>query len=161
MSTAAFASAVTGLTGLLAAAPALAGVTITDGPAPAALAAGDYLIVGHDGTLNPDGSLSELAATGTFTQQQARFDGTTAGSGKDETGDINCVATSETGDTADLPGRLARVQAILAACEDACTSAQTGTVVFDGTGTATVMTRQAPTGCAAILAFTITYSAPW
>jgi hypothetical protein len=160
MATAAFASAVTALTGLLAAAPALAAVTVTDGPAPAALAAGDYLIVGHDGTLNPDGSLSEFANTGTFAQDWSRFDAA-PGSGKDETGAINCVVTSETGDTSDLPGRLARVQAILAACEDACVSAQSGTVVFDGTGAAQVMTRQTPNGCAAVLAFTITYTAPW
>jgi hypothetical protein len=161
MSTAAFASAVTALAGLFTGAAPLAGVTVTNSPAPAAQAAGDYVIVGHDGTLNPDGTLSEFAGTGTFTQQQARFDGALAGSGKDETGAINCVATSETGDTADLPGRLARVQVLLAACEDACVNVQSGTVVFDGTGTAQVMTRQTGAGCAAILAFTISYSAPW
>jgi hypothetical protein len=152
-----FGDAMTALTTALTAAPALAGVTIT-GDAATAAADPDFLIIGHDGTLETDGSLSGITEAGNFT---AEFITTGNPAGQQETGNIGVVAVSQTGDTTDLPARITRVEALYAACDDAVTDLKTGTIVFDGPGAGRIVTRQTGAGCAAILAFTISYSAPW
>jgi hypothetical protein len=145
------------LTTALAAAPALAGVTITGDVATAA-ADPDFLIIGHDGTLDPDGSLSGITEAGAF---DVEFITVGDPAGQLETGSVNITAVSQTGDTADLPARISRVQAIYAACDDAATDLTTGGIVFDGPGACRVITRQTGAGCAAVETFTIDYTAPW
>jgi hypothetical protein len=149
--------AMAALTTAFTAAPALAGVTIT-GNAVTGAADPDFLIVGHDGSLDSDGSLSGITGAGSF---DTEFITTGNPPGQLETGNVNITAVSQTGDSADLPARISRVQAILAACDDASTDLSTGGIVFDGPGAGQVITRQTGAGCAAIATFTITYTAPW
>jgi hypothetical protein len=152
-----FGDALAALTTALTGAPALAGVTISGDVATAA-ADPDFLIIGHDGTLGPDGTLATVTEAGNF---DAEF--ITAGNpaGQQETGNINITAVSQTGDTTDLGGRISRVETLYAACDDATTDLKTGGIVFDGPGSGRVVSRQTDAGCAAILAFTISYSSPW
>jgi hypothetical protein len=152
-----FGDALAALTTALTTAPALAGVTITGDVATAA-ADPDFLVIGHDGSLEADGSLSGITEAGSF---DAEF--ITAGNpaGQQETGNIGLVAVSQTGDTTDLPARISRVETLYAACDDATTDLKSGAIVFDGPGAGRVVTRQTGAGCAAILAFVITYTSPW
>jgi hypothetical protein len=149
--------AMAALTTAFTAAPALAGVTIT-GNSVTGAADPDFLIVGHDGSLEPDGSLSGITAAGDFTTE---FITTGNPPGQLETGNVNIVAVSQTGDTADLAARISRVQAILAACDDASIDLTVSGIVFDGPRAGRVVTRQTGAGCAAIATFTVGYTAPW
>lgn len=156
--TALFGDAMTALTAAFTASAALAGVTVTLGDAPSAAGDPEFVIVGHDGSLNPDGSLAEITESGSFTTEFV-YDGSPPG--QQETGRVNVVAVAQTGDASDLPARIARTQALLAACDTACTDLRSGVIVFDSAGVGRLFTRQAPAGCAAILAFAVTYSGPW
>ena len=155
VSTIRFSDAITALLAAYSAAAPLAGVTIADGPEPSALAAADFIIVGHDGTLGDDGALADITEAGSSTQEWMAFP-----SQRDETGAVSCVACSQTGDSNDLPGRRARAQALVAACEDAAI-AITGPIVFDGTVEVHFLSRQTPQGAAVIAAFTVGYAAPF
>ena len=68
---------------------------------------------------------------------------------------------SQTGDQGDLAGRMTRAQALLAACDDACTDLRTGDTVFDLAGNGRLLARQSAAGCAAIFSFDVTYSTNW
>jgi hypothetical protein len=149
--------AMAALTTALTAAPALAGVTITGDVATAA-ADPDFLVIGHDGTLDPDGSLSGITEAGNY---DVEFITIGSPAGQLETGSVNITAVSQTGDTADATGRISRAQAIYAACDDAVTDLTSGGIVFDGAGACRVVIRQTGSGCAAVETFTIDYSAPW
>lgn len=148
----------TALTAAFQSAPGLAGVTITQGSAPSAAGDPDFVIVGHDGSLDDEGALSGSAAAGSFTTE---FITEGSPAGQEETGTINVVAVSQTGDPTDLPGRVTRAQALVTACDGASTDLRSGGIVFDGLGTAQVITRQYPQGCAAMTVFTVTYTSPW
>jgi hypothetical protein len=150
--------AITAITAALTAAPALAGVTIVTGTAVTAAADPEFLVVGHDGSLDADGALAGTTAAGDFLTEFV-----TAGNpaGQQETGNVNVTAVSQTGDATDLPARISRVQAMLAACDDATTDLHTSAMVFDGPGGGQVVTRQISGGAAAIITFQITYTAPW
>jgi hypothetical protein len=157
VSTIRFSDAVTALLAALAASVPLAGVTIADGPNPTAAADPDFIIVGHDGSLDADGALSGITQAGTLTQAWLEFRAI-----KDETGHIHCVAVSQTGDSTDLPGRRARAQALVAACEDAALAAGVvGGLQFEGTEDAAIAYRQLGQGAAVIIPFTIGYSTQW
>jgi hypothetical protein len=157
MSTIRFSDAVTALLAALTAAVPLAGVTIADGPNPTAAADPDFIIVGHDGSLDADGALSGITQAGSLTQAWLEFPRT-----KDETGHIHCVAVSQTGDTTDLPGRRARAPALGAACEDAALAAGVVSgLQFEGTEDAAPAYRQVGQGTAVIIMFTIGYSTQW
>jgi len=138
-------------------AAALTGVTISGNVATAA-ADPDFLVIGHDGSLDSGGALSPITEAGNF---DAEFITTGSPAGQLETGNINVTAVSQTGDTADLPARISRVEALYAACDDASTDLAVSGIVFDGPGAGRVVTRQTDQGCAAICAFTVTYTAPW
>ena len=157
MSTIRFSDAVTALLAALAASVPLAGVTIADGPNPTAAADPDFIIVGHDGSLDADGALSGITQAGTLTQAWLEFRAV-----KDEAGHVNCVAVSQTGDSLDLAARRARAQALVAACEDAAMAAGiVSGLQFEGTEDAAIAYRQLGQGLAVIIPFTIGYTTQW
>lgn len=157
MSTFRFSDAVTTLLAAFTAAAPLSGVTVADGPNPTAAASTDFIIVGHDGTLDADGALSGITRGGTLTQAWLEFRAI-----KQETGHISCVAVSQSGDTSDIPGRRARAQALVEACEDAALAAGVVSgLQFEGTESAIVQYRQTGQGCAVLIPFTIGYSTQW
>jgi hypothetical protein len=146
------------LTTAFQAAAGLSGVTVTQGYTPTAAADPEFIIVGHDGSLEADGSLAEFATGGTFTstfieQGQPPL--------SQEDGTVNVVVVSQTGDQGAMAARITEAQRLLSACDDAITDLHSGDVVFDSVGTGRLLTRQTSQGCAAIIAFTITYSSPW
>jgi hypothetical protein len=155
VSTIRFSDAVTALLAAYSAAAPLAGVTIADGPEPSAMAAADFVIVGHDGTLDEEGGLAAVTEAGSAAQEWMAFPAQ-----RDESGAVNCVACSQTGDSNDLPARRARAQALVAACEDAAV-AITGNIVFDGTVEVHFLSRQTPQGVAVMAVFTVGYAAPF
>ena len=156
MSVTRWTDAVTTLLAAYQAAPALAGVPVYDGPPVTAAIDPDFLIVGHDATTAPDGGLAATALAGIYLQNWA--DLTT---GRDETGSVNCLIVSQTGDTTDLPGRRARVRVLLAAAEDAAATAGAPHLTFDGTTDGRFITRQSAAGVAVLCAYRVSYSAPW
>ena len=156
MSVTRFTDAITALLAAYTAAPALAGVPVYDGAQPTGAADTDFLIVGHDGTMAADGTLEATALAGTYLQQWA--DLTT---GQDERGSVNCLIVSQTGDTADMPGRRARVKVLLAAAEDAAAAASAAHLTFDGTTDGRFIYRQSAAGAVVMCAYRVSYSAPW
>jgi len=138
------------------AAPALAGVPVYDGAWITSAADLDFMVVGHDGTTAPDGSLQATALGGTYAQSWA--DSTT---GMDETGIIQCLIVSQTGDPADVAGRRTRAAALLAAAEDAALAARPSHLTFDGTADGRFVYRQAAAGVVVMIAYRVAYSAPW
>ncbi len=155
MSTIRFSGAITALVTAYTGAGPLAGVVIADGVSPTALAANDFIIIGHDGTLSERGALADVTEAGYCSQEWMAFPAQ-----RDETGAVHVVAVSQTGDSADLPGRRDRAQALLAACEDAAI-AITGAIEFDGTLEAHFLTRQDMEGCAVMAVFTVGYACPY
>ena len=156
MSTTRFTDAITALLAAYTAAPALAGIPVYDGAQPVAAADTDFLIVGHDATIGPDGNLEATALAGNYLQSWA--DSTT---GRDENGWIQCLIVSQTGAVGDLSGRRARVTVLLAAAEDAATAATPAHLTFDGTSDGRFINRQTAAGAAVMCAYRVTYSAPW
>jgi hypothetical protein len=156
MSTTRFADAVTALLAAYNAAAGLAGVPVYDGAQPSGAADTDFIIVGHDGTIAPDGTLEAAALAGTYAQQWS--DLTT---GRDETGSVNCLIVSQSGDASDIAGRRARVKVLLAACEDAAAQAVVTHLTFDGTTDGRFIYRQSAGGTVVMCACRVSYSAPW
>lgn len=150
--------AMTGLYNLFTASPALSGVTVTLGLSPTAAMDSEFVIVGHDGTLDADGSLQETSEAGTFTMSFV-----TQGLPplQEETGIVRVVAVSQTGDTGDLSGRITEAERLLAACTDAVANQKVSDIVFDTGTPGRLFTRQAGQGCVAMFAFSVGYSAPW
>ena len=156
MSTTRFTDAFTALLAAYQAASGLAGVPVYDSDVITSASDPDFIVVGHDGTMGPDGTLEATALAGTYLQDWS--DTTT---GKDERGSINCVAVSQTGDPADTAGRRARIKTLLAAAEDAAAAAAPSHLTFDGTTDGRFLTRQSTGGVAVICAYRVAYSAPW
>lgn len=156
MSTTRFGDAVTALLAAYTTAPALNGVPVYDGAQPTGAADPDFLIVGHDATMAADGTLEATALAGTYTQDWA--DSTT---GMEERGSINCLIVSQTGDTADIAGRRARVAVLLAAAENAALAAVVTHLTIDGTTDGRFLYRQSMGGAAVMCAYRVAYSAPW
>ena len=158
MPTTRFGDAVTALIAAYAASAGLTGVTVYDGDTVTARADQDFIIVGHDGSIDSTGALASIAPAGDVTQEWMSL----APPARDEKGQIRCVAASQTGEAADIPGRRARVQVLLDACEDAAIAAQdVAGIMFDGTTDATFIYRQNTQGCAVMCAFTVGYTSPW
>jgi hypothetical protein len=156
MSVTRWADAVTALLAAYTAAPALAGVPVYDGAQITAAADLDFIVVGHDGTTAPDGSLQATTTAGAYTQQWA--DSTT---GMDEYGTVQCLIVSQTGDPADTAGRRARAAVLLAAAEDAALNARPPHLTFDGTADGRWVYRQAAAGVVVMAVYRVAYSAPW
>jgi hypothetical protein len=156
MSTTRFADAVAALLAAYQAAAGLAGVPVYDGAQPTGAADPDFLIVGHDATMAADGTLQDTALAGTYLQDWS--DSTT---GREERGSINCLVVSRTGDTGDVAGRRTRAAVLLAAAEDAAAAAVVTHLTFDGTTDGRFITRQGQAGVAVLVAYRVSYSAPW
>jgi hypothetical protein len=156
VSTTRFADAVTALLAAYQGAPALSGVPVYDGAQPSGAADQDFIIVGHDGTIAADGTLEATALAGTYAQNWADFPGE-----RDETGSVNCLIVSQTGDAGDVAGRRARVRVLLAAAEDAAAAAVVSHLTFDGTTDGRWIYRQAAGGVVVMCAYRVSYSAPW
>lgn len=150
--------AMTGLYNLFTASSALSGITVTLGLTPTASQDSEFVIIGHDGTLDPDGSLQETSEAGTFTMT---FVTQAVPPLQEETGLIRVVAVSQTGDTGDLSGRITEAERLLAACTDALANQKVNDIIFDTATPGRLFTRQAGQGCVAMFAFSVGYSAPW
>ena len=156
MSTTRLTDAITALLAAYNAAAGLAGVPVYDGAAPSGAADTDFVIVGHDGTIAADGTLEATALAGIYLQNWA--DST---DGREETGSVNCLIVSQTGDAADLAGRRARVKVLLTAAEDAAAAAVVSHLTFDGTTDGRFIYRQSAGGAVVMCAYRVAYSAPW
>ena len=156
MSTIRFADALAGLLAAYQAAAAFSGIPVDSTVTPTALAAADFIIVGHDGSMDGDGVLQAAALAGTWTHDWA--DTTT---GQEERGSVNCLIACTSPDTTDVAGRLARAQALLASAEDAAGTAAVAHLTFDGTSDGRFVVRQGAAGLAVICAYRVAYSAPW
>lgn len=156
MSTIRFADALAALLAAYQAAPALAGIPVSSTVAPTAYAAADFIIVGHDASMDGDGFLQSAALAGTYTQNLAYMPNVT-----EERGTVNCLIACQSPDITDVAGRLARAQALAAACEDAADAASATQLTFDGTTDGRFITRQGANGLAVICAYRVAYSAPW
>jgi hypothetical protein len=151
-----FADAVTALLAAYTAAAGLSGVPVYDGAQPSGAADQDFIIVGHDGTIAADGTLEATALAGTYAQNWADFPGE-----RDETGSVNCLIVSQTGDVSDVSGRRARVKVLLGAAEDAAAAAVVSHLTFDGTTDGRWINHPAGGGIAVLCAYRVSYSAPW
>jgi hypothetical protein len=156
LSTARFTDAVTALLAAYAAAAPLAGIPVYDGASVSGASDPKFIIVGHDGTIAADGTLSPTAPAGNYVQAWA--DST---SGREENGWVNCVAVSQTGEAAGLADCRTGTDALLTAAEDAASGGGAAHLTFDGTSDGRFIYRQGPNGAAVICAYRVTYSAPW
>jgi hypothetical protein len=156
VSTTRFGDAVAALLAACQAAPALAGVPVSDGVQPSAMTAADFVIIGHDASMDADGVLQAAALTGTYQQDVAYFPDVS-----EEHGSVNVVVASQTPDTTAVAACRARVTALVAACEDAAGAASAPHLTFDGTTDGRFITRQGAGGLAVICAYRVAYSAPW
>ena len=155
-----FNDAVLALAAAYQAAPALEDVPVYDGVQATASADDDFIVVGHDGSLGADGTLAADALAGTFTQANLEF-GT-----RQETGYVNCLIVSQTGDAGDIPGRRQRASDLLSAAEDAAgangglQSGNAAGIMFDGTSDGRLINRLS-SGVAVLLAYRVSYSTEW
>ena len=156
MSTTRFADAMAALLAAYQAAPALAGVPVSDGVQPTAVSAADFVIVGHDASTDADGILQAAATAGTYQQDLAYFPNVS-----EERGSVNVLVASQSPDITGVAACRARVTALVAACEDAADTATAQDLTFDGTTDGRFITRQGAGGLAVICAFRVAYSAPW
>jgi hypothetical protein len=151
-----FADAVAALYAAYQAAPALAGVPVSNTVTPTAYAAADFVIIGHDASMDGDGILQPAALAGTYTQDLAYMPDVT-----EERGSINVIAVSQSPDITAVAATQARVTVLVAACEDAADAASAPHLKFDGTSDGRFITRQGANGLAVICAFRVGYSTPW
>lgn len=152
-----FTDAVAGLVAAYQAAPALAGVPVSDrmdytipDRAP------DFIIVGHDATTDSNGVLQANALAGTFLREWS--DTTT---GRDETGSVNCLIACQSADVGAVAACSARAAVLLGAAEAAAMAAAVSHLTFDGVTDGRFITRQGTAGLAVICAYRVAYSAPW
>lgn len=162
MSATRFNDATLALIAAYGAAPALVGVPVYDGPAAMTGTDPDFVIVGHSGILASDGTLAPDAPQGTFTQGDLVMPGV-----REETGFVNCVIVSQSGDVTDVPGRRQRASDLLAAAEDAAAAGggypqgRGAGLLFGGTASGQFTSRLSQGGSAVILAYRVAYSTGW
>lgn len=160
MSAARFNDAVTALAAAYTAAPALAGIPVYDGIQPQAVSDPVCVIVGHDGTLEADGTLVPDVLAGNFAQQWIET------GARQESGTVNCVVVCQSGDAAALGALRAQAAALLEALEDAA-DANGGfaggltDMTFDGTANGRWIYRQSLAGAAVMVAYRVAYSTEW
>lgn len=156
--------AVTYLIAAWQAAPALSGVPVYDGISPQTGSDPQFVIVGHDGTLEADGTLTPDALAGQFAQQWLEFD---QAQPRQETGQVQCLLTCQSGDPAALTdlriaagGLLADLEAAMLASGGEPVTGMNG-LTFDGTSGGRWVYRQSLSGAAVMTGFTVTYSTAW
>jgi hypothetical protein len=160
VSTTRFNDAALALAGAYQAAAALSGVPVYDSVRAMTGTDPDFILVGHDGTLQADGTLNPDAVAGTFTQVNLEMPGV-----RQETGYVNCVIVSQTGE-GDVAGRRQRASDLLDAAEDAAAAgggypAAAPGVMLDGTSDGRFITRLSLGGIAVLLAYRVSYSTEW
>lgn len=156
-----FSDAAAALLAVYQAAPALSGVTVFDGLQDTTGSDPDFVIVGHDGTLENDGTLSPDALAGTYAQSNLEMPGI-----RQETGYVNCVLVCQSGASADTAGRRQRAAVLLGALEDAAAAtggypASAPGILFDGTSDGRWIYRQSTGGVAVLVGFRVSYSTGW
>jgi len=141
-------------------APGLSGVPAYDTVQAVSFTDPDFVVIGHDGSLAADGTLSSSPVGGSFTQQDV-VEGM-----RQETGYVNCVVISQTGDVAGMAARRQRASDLLQAAEDAALanggyqSPGFPGLMFEGTSDG----RWIPwlvQGDAVIVAYRVYYSTGW
>jgi hypothetical protein len=160
VSAARFGDAVTALVAAYKAAPALAQVPVYDGIQPQTVSDQVSVIVGHDGTLEADGTLVPDVLAGNFAQQWIEM-GT-----RQETGTVNCVLTCQSGDATGLGSLRVQAAALLGALEDAADASGGFAgglthMTFDGTLNGRWIYRQSLAGAAVMVAYRVAYSTDW
>jgi hypothetical protein len=154
-----FSAAAAALIAAYTAAPALAGIPVYDGIQPQAASDLACVIVGHDGTLEADGTLAADVLAGNFAQQWIEM------GARQETGLVNCALICQSGGTA-LGSLRAQAAALLEALEDAA-DANGGKaggltdMTFDATAGGRWIYRQSLAGAAVIVAYRVSYSTEW
>jgi hypothetical protein len=156
-----FNNAALALIAAYAAAPGLAGVPVYDSVQAMTGSDNDFIIVGHDGTLQADGTLAPDVLAGTYAQSNLELPGVRA-----ETGAVNCVLVCQSGDAGDTAGRRQRASDLLSAAEDAAAAdggypADAPGLMFDGTSDGRWINRQSLGGVAVLVAYRVTYSTGW
>lgn len=154
-----FSDAVTALLAAYTAAPALAQIPVYDGIVPQSFSDPMCVIVGHDGTIEADGTLVPDSLAGNWTQQWI------ASGTRQETGYVNCVLVCQSGATT-LGDLRAQADPLLDALEDAA-NANGGyaggltDTTFDGTANGRMIYRQSVAGAAVLVAYRVSYSTEW
>ena len=159
MSATRFNDAALALAAAYAAAPGLSGVPVYDTVQSVTFSDPDFVVIGHDGSLAADGTLSASPTGGTWTQQDV------AEGIREESGYVNCLIISQSGDVAGMAARRQRASDLLQAAEDAVTGtaaypASAPGLMFDGTADG----RWIPwlsQGAAVIVAYRVYYSTGW
>ena len=151
--------AVTALLAAYSAAPALSGVPVYDGIAPQSFSDPACVIVGHDGTIEADGTLVPDALAGIWNQAWV-YSGA-----RQETGTVNCVLICQSGDTS-LTGLRAQAAALMDALEDAADAGGgyaggLAGMTFDATANGRWVYRQSAAGAAVLVAYRVSYSTEW
>lgn len=159
MSATRFGDAATALAAAYAAAPALAGIPVYDGMQPQAASDAACVIVGHDGTLEADGTLAADVVAGNFAQQWTQM------GARQESGLVSCVLICQSGATA-LAALRTQAAALLAALEDAADAGGgfaggLSGMTFDATANGRWIYRQASGGAAVMVAYRVSYSTEW
>lgn len=142
-------------------ASALSGLPVYDNVRAMTGSDADCVIVGHDGTLEADGTLAPDALQGVFVQKNLYTPGV-----RQETGFVNCVIVSQTGDATDITGRRQRASDLHQAAEDAAAAtggypASAPGLMFDGTSDGRYITRNSLGGVAVLIAYRVSYSTEW
>lgn len=160
MSATRFSDAVAALAAAYKAAPALAQIPVYDGIQPQAVSDPQCVIVGHDGTLEADGTLVPDVLAGNFAQQWIEM------GARQESGTVNCVIVCQSGDAAALGTLRAQAAGLLEALEDAA-DANGGfaggltDMTFDGSQNGRWIYRQSLAGAAVMVAYRVSYSTEW
>lgn len=160
MSATRFGDAVTALIAAYTAAPALSQIPVYDGIQPQTGSDPQCVIVGHDGTLEADGTLVPDVLAGNFAQQWIET------GARQETGFVNCVIVCQSGDAGALGSLRTQAAGLLEALEDAA-DANGGfaggltDMTFDGTANGRWIYRQSLAGAAVMVAYRVTYSTEW
>ena len=160
MSATRFGDAVTALVAAYSAAPALAGIPVYDGIQPQTASDPVSVIVGHDGTLEADGTLVPDVLAGNFAQQWIEM------GRRQETGFVNCVIVCQSGDATGLGALRAQAAGLLEALEDAADAGGgfaggLTDMTFDATANGRWIYRQSLAGAAVMVAYRVSYSTEW
>lgn len=160
MSATRFGDAVTALVAAYAAAPALAQIPVYDGIQPQTASDPVCVIVGHDGTLEADGTLAPDVLAGNFAQQWVEM------GARQESGTVNCVIVCQSGDAGALGTLRAQAAGLLEALEDAADAnggfaGGLAGMTFDGTANGRWIYRQSLAGAAVMVAYRVAYSTEW
>lgn len=160
MSATRFSDAVAALIAAYTAAPALSGIPVYDGLVPQVKDDQQCVVVGHDGTLEADGTLVPDVLAGNFSQDWIET------GARQETGFVNCVIVCQSGDAGALGTLRAQATGLLEAAEDA-SDANGGfaggltDMTFDGTANGRWIYRQSLAGAAVMVAYRVSYSTEW